>query len=86
MAAMQEGSTELELRAFQMWITGEISSLRKTGVTGEEGGARPETIVGVILFRLRSRKVQHLRKSKGNSRSNNGMCCVCFICIKHIPM
>ena len=40
MAAMQEGSTELELRAFQMWITGEISSLRKTGVTGEEGGAR----------------------------------------------
>ena len=52
---------------------------------GWAGGQR-ETIVGVILFRLRSRKVQHLRESKGNSRSNNGMCCVCLICIKHIPM
>jgi len=40
MAAMQEGSTELELRTFQMWITGEISKLRKTGLTGgkERGG------------------------------------------------
>ncbi len=31
---MNEGSTELEMRSFQIWINEEITKLKKTGLTG----------------------------------------------------